>query len=255
MIAQTAVQQETTRARRIQGQEFSLPGKWAGYEIPTPLPIKNATAKETLKLALWALLGRLHPPDAQLTVWLLMDNLHRDNGVLTLSRNASAWKPAQGLGLWPDQPPPRMTTGTDLLDLEWGSTPRLPYHRVTQLRAAPDVLHTAWTTMFGLGSTILTLVPGGGQLMLDETRAALKAPITDESFQDFPFYFPLLDKKAIVTATAEELDRWLGPAQFYLRESEEDKAILLLTCTAPSALSHALEETGFTIVPREKSES
>jgi hypothetical protein len=248
----SAAGQAGGHVRRIQGQEFTPIGGWAGYEIPVHMPIKDAALNETLKGALWTLIIRLHPHETQPSVWFLMDNLHRDDAVLTLSRNARAWMPSQGIGLWPDQPPPRTMTSKDVLDLTWGETPQLPYHRVTRLRAATDVQHTAWTTMFGLGSTVLTLVPGGGQRLLDETREYLKRPIVDEGFQRFPFYFPLLGKKTLINTTAEELDGWLGPAQLYLRESEEDNAVLLLTRTAPSILNKALEETGFTVAPRDQ---
>jgi hypothetical protein len=246
-----AAEQIRGQAPRIQGQEFTLFDRWAGYEIPVSMPIKDAAAKETIKAALWTLISRLHPSEDQPAVWFLMDNLHKDDAVLTLSRNARAWMPSQGIGLWPDQPPPRTMTGKDMLDLEWGMTPRLPYHRVTRLRATPDVQHTAWATMFGLGSTVLTLVSGGGQRLLKETREYLKRPIEDEGFQHFPFYFPLLGKKNLINATAEELDGWLGPTQLYLRESEEDDAVLLLTRTAPSVLNKALEETCFTVASHE----
>jgi len=57
--------------RRIQGQEFTLFDRWAGYEIPIRLPIKDATAKETLKIALWTLICRLHPLEDQPAVWFL----------------------------------------------------------------------------------------------------------------------------------------------------------------------------------------
>lgn len=250
---QTSPGQESDR--RIQGEEFALPGRWAGYRIPTRFPIRREAERDRLEQALWTLLSRLHPADSQPGVFLLMDNLHRDNAVLRLSRNARDWRPTMGLGLWPDQPPPRTMTGADILDLEWGTTPRLPMHKVAGLGADSDMLHTAWTTMFGLGSSILTLGTGGAKRMLAETRQALKAPITDEGFQDFPFYFPLLGKKALSKATVEELDSWLGSTQLYLRESEEDKAILLLTRTHPLTLSKVLEELGFAVMISEEKTS
>lgn len=234
-------------ARRIEGRQFDLPGAWSGYEIAMHFPMKHAAERERLEAALWNLLSRLHFADCQPGVWLLMDTLHRDGAVQTLSRNARDWSPNMGLGLWPGEPPPRTMTGKDILDLEWGSKPRLAMHKVAGLNAEAGVLHSAWTTMFGFGSTILTLGPGGSKRMLEETRATLKAPITDEGFQDFPFYFPLLGKKALATATAGELDLWLGSTQVYLRESEEDEAILLLTRTAAPTLGRLLEETGFAV--------
>lgn len=236
---------------RIPGLEFALPGRWAGYEIPVHFPMRRAAERDRLEQALWTLGTRLHPTaDAQPGVFFLMDNLHRDNAVRELSRNARDWRPNMGLGVWPDQPPPRTMTGADILDMEWGTRPRLTVHKVAGLGAEPAVLHAAWSAMFGLGSSILTFGPGGAPRMLAETREILRAPITDEGFQQYPFFCPLLGKKALNTATAEQLDGWLGSTQLYLRESEEDKAILLLTRTTPLALNHALEDTGFTFAPR-----
>jgi hypothetical protein len=239
---------------RIVGHEFPLPGNWSGYEIPVHFPLKQEKQRAVLMAALWALAGRLWTPaEAQPTVWLLMDNLHKDGAVLNLSRNARDWKPRYGLGLWPDQPPPRMTTPNDILDLEWGAKPRLPYHRVTWLGASGIVLQSAWTLMFGLGSTILTLVPGGGEQMTGQTREFLRQPIVDDSFREFPFYFPLLGKKALSQATALELEGWLGPALLYMRESEEDHALLLLVRILPEALREALHQTAFTTTrPRKR---
>jgi hypothetical protein len=104
------------------------------------------------------------------------------------------------------------------------------------------MLHTAWSTMFGTGSTILTLGPGGGASLLDTIREYLKKPITDESFQDFPFYFPLLGRNALHHAQTSQMEGWLGPTQLYLRESEEDKAVLLLARTPPERLREAIQQ-------------
>ena len=236
---------------QIPGQQLSMPEGWAAYQLPLHLPVRQEHQRASLMSALWDLTGRVcEAATAPPTVWLLMDNLHKDKAVLNLSRNARAWKPSYGLGLWPDQPPPRMTTRDDILNMEWGAAPRLPYHTVVQLGATGSDLKSAWTTMFGLGSTVLTFCPGAGERMLDATRQYLKQPIADESFQAFPFYFPLLGRKALENATAQELDGWLGPVQLYLRESEEDNAILLLTRSSPESLQEALQQTEFATANR-----
>jgi hypothetical protein len=224
------------------GEALQLVAGWSGYAIPLSFPIKRERERRELLGFLWDLSLSLFPTaEAEPSAWLLMDNLHRDDAVLRLSRNARDWKPTYGIGLWPNQEPPRMTTREDILNMEWGSKPRLPYHSVTMLHATGTILHSAWSTMFGTGSTILTLGAGGGSALLAATREYLKRPITDESFQDFPFYFPLLGKKTLQHATASELDGWLGPTRLYLRESEEDNAVLLLAHVAPETLHAAIE--------------
>lgn len=211
------------------GEELQLTAGWSGYAIPLQFPLRHERERRELLAFLWDLSFSLFPPaEAEPTAWLLMDNLHRDDAVLRLSRNAREWKPTYGLGLWPDQAPPSMLKPEDILNMEWGAKPRLPYHSVTMLHASDTVLQTAWSTMFGTGSTVLTLGPGGGGALLHATREYLKRPIIDESFMDFPFYFPLLGLNTLRHATASQIDGWLGPAQLYLRESEEDNAVLLL---------------------------
>lgn len=226
---------------QFHGEELQLTAGWSGYAIPMHFPFQHERDRREILAFLWNLSFSLFPTEeAEPIAWLLMDNLHRDNAVLRLSRNARDWKPTYGLGLWPDQAPPRMLKQEDILNMEWGSKPRVPYHSVAMLHATGSMLHTAWSAMFGTGSTILTLGPGGGSSLLDATREYLKKPITDESFQDFPFYFPLLGRNALHHAQASQMDGWLGPTQLYLRESEEDKAVLLLARTTPERLREAI---------------
>ena len=241
MTSTTIADEFLSEEAPFRGEELPLAAGWSGYAIPLHFPLTHERERRELYAFLWDVaLNLFTPADADLTAWLLMDNLHRDNAVLRLSRNAREWKPTYGLGLWPDQAPPSMLKPEDILDMEWGAKPRLPYHSVTRLHATGSMLHTAWSTMFGTGSTILTLGAGGGGALLDTTREYLKRPITDESFMDFPFYFPLLGRNTLHHATAFQMEGWLGPTQLYLRESEEDNAVLLLARIAPERLLEAI---------------
>ena len=234
---------EEPQFQGFKGEELQLSAGWSGYAIPLQFPLKHERERRELLTFLWDLsLSLFTPVEADPTAWLLMDSLHRDDAVLRLSRNAREWKPTYGLGLWPDQAPPSMLKREDILNMEWGSKPRLPYHSVTMLHATGSMLHTAWSTMFGTGSTILTLGPGGGVSLLDTTREYLKRPITDESFMDFPFYFPLLGRNTLRHSTDFQIEGWRGPTQLNLRESEEDSAVLLLARTTPERLREAIRQ-------------
>lgn len=225
---------------RFHAEELRLVSGWSGYAIPRHFPAKHEKERRELLTFLWELAVSLFPPaEAEPTAWLLMDNLHRDDAVLRLSRNAREWKPTYGIGLWPDRKPPSMLKREDILNMEWGATPRLPYHSVAMLNATGLMLQEAWSSMFGTGSTLLTMGVGGGAALLERTREHLKRPITDESFKDFPFYVPLLGMGALKDATAPQMEGWLGPTRIYLRESEEDKAVLLLARTDPKRLRDA----------------
>ncbi|HTF45762.1 MAG TPA: hypothetical protein VK641_17780 [Terriglobales bacterium] len=181
-------------------------------------------------------------PSLELSTWLLMDSLHKDGAVRELSRHGREWMPEFGLGIWPNREPPRMYQDSDFLDLESGLEMRSMMHSVVRIGGPEDAARQAWSTMFGRGSTVVTLAAGGAENMLDSMRESLTRGITDESFQSFAFYFPLFGRATLAQATSEEMNAWMGPAQVYVRESEEDDAVLVVSRASAMA---ALEAAGF----------
>ena len=214
----------------LRGEEIQAPAGWYAYAIPVPsFPIKPER-RAYLNGLLWQVVEDLRGDLAlEVTTWLLADSLHKGGEVRQLSKHGVEWRPYFGLGVWPDQAPPRTFEESDFMDLEAGQTLRKSTHTVVRIGGEPKVMRSAWVTMFGLGSAVLTLTHGGAQVFLDATRAVLTSRITDESFQSFPFYFPLISAKLLRDGTSEELASWLGGVEIYLRESEEDHAILLLS--------------------------
>lgn len=89
----------------------------------------------------------------------------------------------------------------------------------------------------------MTLALDGADAVLDAVRNPLTRRITDESFQSFAFYFPLIGRAALAKASVEEIDEWMGPVQVYTRESEEDGGGVLLS---RSNAVDALKASGFT---------
>ena len=56
----------------------------------------------------------------------------------------------------------------------------------------------------------------------------LLPPIEEEGLKAFPLYVPLLTA-ASLSASAEQLDTWLGAVDVYLRESPQDKGLLIVS--------------------------
>ena len=235
--------------------ELEAPAGWHVYAAQVPgFPIKpepRARLREALQAAVDALRGRR---PLALSTWLLMDSLHKDGAVRELSRHGREWMPEFGLGLWPDREPPRMYRDSDFLDLEFGQELNTMMHTVVQIGGQEEAARGAWETMFGRGSTVVTLATGGAEAMLEATREALVREITDESFQSFGFYFPLIGRAALVEALAGQkagrgglLDAWLGPVDVYVRESEEDGSVLVVS--RRSAVEE-LGAAGFTVRER-----
>ncbi|HMF65576.1 MAG TPA: hypothetical protein VK608_15910 [Edaphobacter sp.] len=233
----------TAMLRLPKVQQLAAPTGWHAYAIPVPdFPIKPET-RGLLNGAIRTVLDRLRgTPPLELSVWLLMDSLHKEGAVRQLSRHGKEWAPEFGLGIWPDREPPRMYKDSDFLDLEFGQEMPAMMHSIVRIGGTEGAAREAWNVMFGLGSTIVTLALDGTDAVLDAVRDALTRRITDESFQSFAFYFPLIGTAALAQASVEEMDEWMGPVQVYARESEEDRAVLLLS---RSNAVEALKAAGF----------
>lgn len=135
--------------------------------------------------------------------------------------------PSTGLGVFPDREPPRLWKGSDFTDRKFSDPlPELMY--VVFHVSSENAASHAWENMFGTGSSIhLVLGKSAEQFHLD-VNAELSAHIEEEAFKNQPFYFPLLEARSLRRVNAEDLDRWLSGALLYVRESIEDKAVLLL---------------------------
>jgi hypothetical protein len=111
------------------------------------------------------------------------------------SQRAREWIPEVGLGVWPDREPPVAWTQEEFMSLLPGMKPRRLMHQVLRI--------------------------------LQKATALLLPPIKDPSFNCYPFYVPLLDEKGLTSATEEQLEAWFCGASVYIRESFEDKGILI----------------------------
>jgi len=100
--------------------------------------------------------------------------------------------------------------------------------QVLQITSSQEVAEEASNVLLGRGTVVQMLTPLGVQL-LEKTREVLLAPIKDPSFTCFPFYVPLLENKSLSGDMANQLEEWLGGAAIYLRESAEDKCILIVS--------------------------
>lgn len=162
-------------------------------------------------------------------VFLQLFCLRRGGGSDVVSSHGRQWMPKLGLGVWPDRPAPTFWTKEDFEKLGPGEKPRTLMYQVMQITKSEDARREACDLMHGRGSTIQILTPDSGDMILDKARQVLLPPIKDPSFTCFPFYIPLLDRKSLETASADQLEHWSCGASVYIRESVEDSGILLLS--------------------------
>ena len=60
------------------------------------------------------------------------------------------------------------------------------------------------------------------------SAAKLSEPIVEQTFKSMAFHAPLLMAGSIEAASAEQLEEWMGGARLMIRESFEDKGLLIL---------------------------
>ncbi len=178
------------------------------------------------------------------TAWVQMTNLHQGDAAQQLSKNGALWMPELGLGVWPDREPPRLWTQADFHELSLGQAPPALMHTVFHLSKGDQAAKDAWERLAGSGTLIYALLSGNPQEFHQKMGDVLMPLIREEALRGYPFYMPLLDgnslqaacavhpgprQKAPASQIATPLDIWMGPAKFYLRESSEDKGMLIVT--------------------------
>lgn len=167
---------------------------------------------------------------------LLMSQLHHDNASENLSKYGRAWMPEIGVAVWPHQPPPAVWTKEEFENFVPGEIPRPPVALVFRLNGAPPDRSNVLPLMGGRGVLTHFWLRGSVQDFYQGTDRYFRSVITDQVHLSFPFFFPLLDGGALEATPAELVDRILAPVKCYVRESVEDKGLLIVS-------SDDLEET------------
>jgi len=161
-------------------------------------------------------------------VFLQFAQLQVGDRAATLTEHARAWRPQQGLGVFPDRKPPAMWTVEECLDLEPGPRAVL-MHQVFHVQGGPEASRDARDRMLGAGVVVQIMTAEGSEALLQKGKELLLAPIQDPTFRAFPLYIPLLEKRSFARAKASQVSEWLCGASVYVRESAEDEAILIVS--------------------------
>jgi hypothetical protein len=143
------------------------------------------------------------------------------------SQRAREWIPEVGLGVWPDREPPVAWTQEEFMSLLPGMKPRRLMHQVLRITGSAQAKSDAIGAMLPFGPLLQIMTVDDGETFLQKATALLLPPIKDPSFNCYPFYVPLLDEKGLTSATEEQLEAWFCGASVYIRESFEDKGILI----------------------------
>lgn len=164
-------------------------------------------------------------------IYLQMTQLERPAGSRLISRNGSRWKPAPGLGVWPDREPPQPLNEDDYKKLGPGQTLRETTFQVMRICAAEEpIREEVISQMVGTGALLTILAAEGwGQSQQDVISERLEASMTADAFIGYPFYFPLLDVHSISHLRKEDFEALLPEVAVYIREDLDEKAVLIVS--------------------------
>jgi hypothetical protein len=153
--------------------------------------------------------------------------LHLGDGATRIQNNGRAWIPMIGLGIWPGRQAPTMWTDADFRELGIGEKPRELMYQLLRVTTTADAREQAQSTMFGLGTGLQILLPMANDEFISRARSFCLAGIQDPVFTCYPFYLPLLDIASLSNRSSSELDLWSCGLTVYLRESLEDKGVIV----------------------------
>lgn len=157
------------------------------------------------------------------------------NGRDVVNPHLPEWRPEIGLGVWPNRPPPELWKISDLFRMAGGERIPLMY-QVARITTGPRAESQAFGLLLGTGM-IMAVVHGGSiNELLARYKDTYLPTIKQANLRILPFYVPLLDLKSLQSSHAGDLSKWLGGARLYLRESPQDKAVVVVTDSDLNAL-------------------
>ena len=167
-------------------------------------------------------------------LFLQMWKIGAGSGNSAYAGNIGRWLPRRGTGVWPGRRPPQRLTAEIAMDCAAAVLTKdeqpLASYPVVHVSAGREAGEHALHTLFGGQMTVQLMFPdeeaSAGWALA--SKNVFLPTITDSAYRHERFYLPLFDGALMATATDDQLDRWMCGATGYLRESPEDKAVLLV---------------------------
>ena len=132
-----------------------------------------------------------------------------------------------GLGIRPEDEPPRTWVRNDFEKLSLSDTLTPLFFNIMRATARPEALPAVRSAFLGSGAYLETFSPSGQDLFESATNL-FKPRITNKSARMFPYHAPILRRSAIEKADLAELESWMCGAVLYVREAVEDDGVLFL---------------------------
>jgi len=222
----------TKHSPHIKAYIRSLPDPWALLSISVqefPVPDEDRAPLIAFLHGLHQILsGQSLASDVFMQVW----KVRPEAGSEILEEHMGEMALTRGIGIWPDREPPRGWTTEDLSDaaasLFNGEEMSLPSHRLLRLGCAEPQRQAIAELLYCQGVCIQMYATAPFEALEQQARETYLPTIKEKRFKRAPFYMPVMDSASFAAARDNvELERWLCGAQVYVRESGEDKAVLI----------------------------
>lgn len=225
--AEHILHQEDMRAGTITPVVLDAPSPWHAVLLPMKFPVREAARLELQRMQQLAA-NLCEERTLERSVFLQLDHLHRDNAIQQINHNGRRWEPEMGLGIYPQAPAPRYWTSEYFLERAYTDPIPALMHNVMHLDTGETNLQHACDCMTGTGGLVQVLRNGKRPALRAAWYETLQPTIQEPGLAASPLYVPLLGVASLASASTD-LDRWMGPADIYLRESDEDQGIFILS--------------------------
>lgn len=164
-----------------------------------------------------------------------------------LQQRMDEWPFDLGFGIWPNRPAPTGWNGDSIQDaaaaVYRGDEPSLPMHRILLFKmAAREAYRAALEQMSGFGALVQIFSRESIDSVRKQGREQFLPRVTDPRFRGGRVYLPVLDGESLHAASsAAELGGWLCGADIYVRESAEDRGLLVISRLTGETLPQALD--------------
>jgi hypothetical protein len=233
------VSEDAQDYQEIMLEPIATASGWHAYHVPDqtfPLHVRQrkhmAALVEGIADAIARSLGAVP------TLWIDSQPLHHDGGSRIFSAHSRAWSSRMGFCFDPAGDPPRKLSMADLMDVDYGTPPKLHDRTSIHISSFEQTL-PAYRMLAGRGISTLIFFEASGpadsglmksvDAFMQHTRKYLQLLMSPGSFQGFPFYLPLLSAKSVAQATALQLATWTGNATACLHESFDTRELLFLS--------------------------
>ena len=167
----------------------------------------------------------LRSPNLSANLFLQYNQLHLGRAGYILGEQGAKWLPQVGLGVWADDPSPRLWRREDFTELGIGERPRPLMNQLFRIdsRATAEGIDLFWPS----GSVLVCLTEQMFDNLSPRFADHFLARIEEPLLRCFRYYLPLLRTSAIPLIQEAHTAPWLDGLTLYIRQSPEDGGIFI----------------------------